>query len=209
MEAPTRAAIAAPELAPLVARSSGLQPWRRVFHAANGLVLALTPGALGMSKTLVVALLALGSAALLAFDLVRLRAPSLNLLFFRLFPALVSPREAAGVASSTWYAVGALLVWGLFPAETAVAAILVLALADPAASFLGRRIQSPRFGAGSRFGSGVFLLVASVVLAPALGFPLALLAAAGVTLVEAVPWKLDDNLTVPLTAAALLTILGL
>jgi dolichol kinase len=190
----------------LVGRSAGLQPWRRVFHAANGAMLAYGPGALGLTRAATVLLLVGLTGALFAMDVARLRAPGLNTLFFRAFPSLVSPREAAGIASSTWYAVGALLVWAFFPAPVAMASILVLALADPSASVLGRLVKSPRVGTGSVFGCCVFWTVASVILAPVAGLVPALAVAAGVMVVESLPWKVDDNLAVPLATALLLTL---
>ena len=195
------------DFAELVGRTAGLQPWRRVFHAANGAMLAYGPGALGLSRVQTVVLLAGMTAVLLAMDALRLRAPGLNMLFFRAFPSLVSPREAVGIASSTWYVVGALLVWAFFPAPVAMASILVLALADASASVLGRLVKSPRVGTGSVFGCLVFFTVASVILLPVAGFPTALVVAAGVMIVEALPWKVDDNLAVPLATALLLTVM--
>jgi dolichol kinase len=195
------------EFAELVGRTAGMQPWRRVFHAANGAMLAYGPGALGLSRFQTVLALAALTMILLAADVARLRAPDLNMLFFRAFPSLVSPREAAKIASSTWYVVGALLVWAFFPAPVAMASILVLALADPSASVLGRLVNSPRVGTGTVFGCFVFFTVASVILLPIVGFPTALLVAAGVMVVEALPWKVDDNVAVPLATAVLLTVL--
>jgi dolichol kinase len=195
------------EFSELVGRTSGLQPWRRVFHAANGVMLALGPGALGLIPPLTVGILAVLLVALLSMDLARLRAPGLNALFFRTFPSLASPREAEGIASSTWYVVGALIAWAFFEPAVVVPSILVLALADPAASFLGRVMKSPRVGTGSVFGSSVFFVVATAILLPGAGWGVALAVAALVTAVEAMPWKLDDNLTVPLSTAVFLSLM--
>ncbi|HSG47459.1 MAG TPA: hypothetical protein VLA43_06605, partial [Longimicrobiales bacterium] len=46
------------DLDALVARTEGLQPWRRVFHAVSGLVVGLGPGALGLPQGLTLTLLA-------------------------------------------------------------------------------------------------------------------------------------------------------
>jgi dolichol kinase len=196
------------ELSVLVARTEGLQPWRRVFHALNGLALAFLPVGLGLTRAAVVPVLALAFGALATLDLVRLRSPELNTAFFRAFRSLASPREAAGFASSTWYALGGLLSWALFPAADAVAAMLVLGLADPAASVVGRRMKGRRFGKGSVPGALTFFAVASGVLLFFASLPVALTVAALTALVEVIPWKLDDNLTVPLAVAVLVTLLA-
>src|SRR5262245_40480467 len=127
-----------PELAPLVERTRGLQPWRRVFHAANGLLLAFAPPLIGLRAPTTAWILAAVVAALLVVDLARRRVARLNAAFFIAFPALASPREATGIASSTWYAAGAALVFAFFPLRLAAPALLVLGLADPAAAIVGR-----------------------------------------------------------------------
>lgn len=196
------------DLQDLVRRTEGLQPWRRLFHAANGVALAWLPGALEVPPPTLIGVLAAVLVILLSGDLVRLRVPDLNAAFFSLFRPLASPREADRVASSTWYVLGVLLAYALFPWDVAVAAILVLALADPAASTLGRLAGGRRVGKGTVQGSLAFLLVAAAVLLPVAGPAFALAVAAGVTLVEVFPWAVDDNLTIPLSAAGLLVLFG-
>jgi dolichol kinase len=197
-----------PELARLVERTEGLQPFRRLFHAGNGLILALVPMQLGIERGPLLAILAAVFAALFVSDVVRLRSRRMNALFFTAFPALASPREADGFASSTWYALGALLAWALFPTHVAVAAILVLGLADPAAGAVGRTWGRVRLGAGTVLGSAAFLFVALLVMAHVVGLPAAIAPALFATAVECLPWNVDDNLTVPLAVGGALWVIG-
>lgn len=190
--------------AELVARTRGLQPWRRIFHAASGVILALGPGALGLDARTTAALLAAGTTGLFVADVLRLRVPAANRLFFTVFRKLASPREAGSLASSTWYALGATLVWALTPGAPAVAAILVLGLADPAASVVGRTWGRTPLGKGTRLGSGTFFGVACAVLLVTAGWPAALPAAVAATVAEVIPFGPDDNLTIPLATAAVL-----
>ena len=192
---------APPELGELIHRTRGLQPWRRAFHAANGVAVALLPGTLGLGRGPVLVVLGVLLVVVLAADLARLRVTALNALFFRMLPSLASPREAVGIASSTWYLVGVVLTYALVPARVAGPGILVLALADPAAGTAGRLWGRRRLGNGTWLGSAVFLAVAFLVLARHLGVAAGFAAALLVTLVEAVPWRLDDNVTVPVAAA--------
>jgi dolichol kinase len=190
------------ELAALVARTEGLQPWRRIFHAVSGLALAFVPAALALDPPVTVALLGAAVAFLLAADLARLRVPALNRLFFRAFTSLASPREARQIASSTWFALGGLITYLLFPYAVATAALVVLALADPAASVVGRTWGRRRLGKGSLEGAGTFFVVAFVALSPLVGAGPALAAALVSAAVEVLPIPLDDNLTIPLTCGA-------
>jgi dolichol kinase len=193
----------AADLAPLVARTAGPQPGRRLFHAVNGLVIAGALVFLEPGWTLAVGIL--GGLTLGAFllDALRFAVPALNRLFFRVLRPFASPREARGAASSSWYLLGCTLAVAVFPRELAVASILVLALADPAASWAGRRWGKARLGTGTRLGTGIFVAVAAAVLTPFTGLPVALLVALGTAALEILPWPLDDNLVVPLATGAL------
>ncbi len=192
------------EIDTLVQRTEGLQPWRRVFHASWGLVVVLGLVTLEPSWTTAVTVLGALAGLLLLFDLLRLRIASLNRLFFRLLRPFASPREADRIASSTWFVLGAFLTVALYPVEVVIPAVLVLALADPAASYVGRRWGKRSFGTGTFEGSLVFLAVAAVVLAPFTGVAVAAGVAVVVTAAERIPWSLDDNLVIPLLTGALL-----
>lgn len=192
----------------LVRSTDGPQPWRRAFHAANGVLLAialtwwpLDPGTAWIAAWAVTATLLIG-------DVVRLRVPKTNELFFRLFRRLASPREAEGLASSTWYAVGIAVAVTFTPPPVAVSGILVLALSDPAASYFGRRWGTRPFLGGSVEGSLLFLMVTLAVLTPRHGWAVALAVALPVTLLERRSWPLDDNFTVPVATAALVAMLS-
>jgi len=194
-------------MAELVSRTEGLQPGRRLFHAANGLLIAGALYLLAPSRYLSLPLLGGVALALLALDLVRLRHEPLNRLFFRLLRPFASPREAEGVASSTWYMVGCTLAVALFSPAVAVQAILLLALADPAAGYAGRRWGRRRLGTGTGLGTAVFLLTGTLTLLPWVPLPGAILVSAGVAAAELLPWKVDDNLVIPLVAGLLLSLL--
>lgn len=181
--------------------TEGLQPWRRVFHAACGVaIVALVEyGALGPGTNLL--LLGGGVVACLAFDWLRLSVPCANHMFFRWFAALASPREARRIASSTWFLTGVFTTLLVAPAHIFTPAVLVLALADPAASVVGRSWGRHPLGKGSWEGTGAFFLVACAVTFPFTGVPGAVFVAGAVAIFEALPTGIDDNLTVPVAAA--------
>lgn len=192
----------------LVERTRGAQPLRRLFHAANGVLIVLALEVLRIPTPVAVSLLGAALVGLVVLDGVRLRHPRANELFFRAFSGLASPREASGMASSTWYALGVLLALALFPRPAAVSGILVLALADPAASWIGRRWGHRPFLGASVEGTAVFLLTALGVLA--FRHPMGMAASAALvgTLAERLSWPLDDNLAIPVAVAGTLAAMG-
>jgi len=196
------------ELTALVARTRGPQPWRKLFHAVNGVAIAAAVSYAPASDRVVILTLSAIAAALLAVDLARLADSRANQLFFRMFNRLASPRELGGVASSTWYAIGILMAVALFDRSTAVSAVLVLALADPLAGYLGRRWGKRGFLGGTVLGSTVFFLVGFVVVGLRHGWWVAAPVAIAATLAERKCWPLDDNLAIPLACAGAIAAIG-
>ena len=195
-------------LSEAIGRTEGLQPWRRVFHATNGTLAVIAISVLGLEVSTAILILGILLVLAVVLDGVRLFYPKLNVLFFKAFSSLASPREAKKIASSTWYALSALLVLWVFPEPYALAGILVLALADPAASVVGQRWGRIRFLAGSVRGTAAFAVVAFFALLLFVPWWLALVVAMATAVVEAAPINLDDNLIVPLTVAGILALIG-
>lgn len=193
----------------LVARTRGFQPWRKVFHAVNGVTVVTVITVWELPSTLATGILVAIAVALVAVDGLRLAHRRSNELFFRLFRLLASPREARGLASSTWYALGMAIAVAAFPLEHAVSGILVLALADPLASLAGHRWGRRPFLGGTVAGTVTFLLTAGLLLGLRHPLPVALAAALLVTLAERRSWPLDDNLSIPVVSAATTTGLAL
>lgn len=196
-----------PALDPLVEQTRGAQPWRRVFHAFNGSAIAVGLTLLPVSRGMALVVLAGVLLGLVVLDVVRLRSAKANALFFSAFRHLASPREAGGPASSTWYTLGVILALALFSRQAAVSGILVLAFADPAASYGGRRWGRRPFLGASLEGTAIFALTAFAVLAPRHPVPVAAAAAVACALAERLSWPLDDNLTIPVAGAAAITLL--
>ena len=193
-------------LAELVAKTTGLQTGRRIVHAITGTVIFVAVTQLYLSESLIITGLSVLFLILLASDLVRLRVPHLNILFFRFFQILVSPRESQSIASSTWYILGALIAIVLFPISAALSGILVLAWADPTASYLGRRWGKRSFLGGTLVGTTAFLVVAVLILSVRHPLTIAIPSACLITLVERLAWPLDDNLLLAPACAGILTL---
>lgn len=191
-----------------VSRTEGVQPWRRLFHAVGGLGLIAFVQVTGPESVPALAGIGGGLVAALLLDWARLRFVGANTAFFRVFSGLASPREAARIASSTWYLAGALAVLVIFPPRLFIPSILVLAFADPAASVVGRIWGRRRLGKGTWEGTGVFFLVSAGVLTPLAGIGAGLFAAAVAAAAEVLPTGLDDNVVVPVSTALALWLVG-
>src|SRR3990170_5336154 len=190
----------APDLDTLVGRTTGLQPWRRLFHAATGSLVAGILLYADVPRAVAVGILGAVLGGLVVLDAARLASPGANAVFFRAFRTLASPREARRPASSTWYALGMTLAVAFFSPEAAVSGILVLALADPAASYVGQRWGRRPFLGASLEGTALFAAVAFAILTARHGVVPGAAGALAGALAERMSWPLDDNLTIPVVA---------
>ncbi len=195
-------------LSEAIRETEGLQPWRRVFHATNGTLIVVAVAFLGLGVETTVTILGVILGLSVIMDIIRLFDPKMNVLFFRAFSSLASPREAKRIASSTWYAVSLLLVLWIFPTPYALAGILTLAWADPAASVVGQKWGKRPFLAGTVRGTTTFAVVAVVAMLFFVPWWMAIPAAMVTAVLEAAPVDLDDNLIVPLTVACVLSLIG-
>jgi dolichol kinase len=194
-------------LQPLATRKS-LQLGRRGFHMFNGVV-AATAYALFFSHTQAVYLLGTIACLVYLFEQIRInypelmrRAPGLERFFLR-------AEEQAKESAMIPYAIAILLTIITFPKQIALISIYTLALADPMSAIIGieygrRHVVPDKSVEGSLAFFATTLLVVLLVLAYgtaapwwpiiAVSFCIAVLSA----ILEMLPIRLDDNLTIPL-----------
>lgn len=137
-----------------------------------------------------------------------------NLRLMRLFGPVAHPHETHRINSATWYTSALLGLALVAPFEACAVGVVVLGLGDPVAALVGRRFGRTKLLHGrSLEGSLAFVLVgflgalATLLLAyPAIALPTAaMMAGAGAVagaVAELLSHRLDDNLTVPWSAAA-------
>ncbi len=206
--------------------SFDLEPWsihvpslrptnyaRNLYHLANGIT-ALVFIELVLPPTGLIVVAALLAALAWTLELGRRRSRPLQRVLMTLFGRVIHPHERLRVNSATWYATALLVLALSSPPAVCAVAVSILALADPAAAIVGRRWGRIRLINGrSLEGSATFFAVGSLaalavlsVFHGELGVETALLVAAAAsapaTVAELVSKRIDDNLTIPLSAAA-------
>lgn len=179
---------------------------RGAFHAAIGLVAAtllfLYP------RLIVISALAVVTVAFLCLEIARLRIPRLRQYFASWFSPLLRQEEENKLTGSSYFLIGSLITAILFPRDIALLAVLFLSFGDPAASVVGTWKGRTRLWDKTLEGDIACLVIclligaiASVILKnPPL--VIAIVGAVLATFIQALPLRLDDNITIPVTSSA-------
>lgn len=186
--------------------------WRKALHLLSlsipvGLMLWGRPTALSIILPLAV--------AFVAMEIFRCRSEKIRDLIYKGFGFMMRPEEIPPVPSSirfngaTWVLLSASLVIALFEPRIAASAVVIGLIGDAAAALVGRlygRHPIGRMGK-SLEGSIAFALTsfAAVMLVPGSHAGSAAAAVIVATIVEGVGTPINDNLSVPLAAAIVLT----
>jgi dolichol kinase len=191
---------------------------RNVFHGTCGVLVVLLVELLPSRGWLLGLPLAVALWAWSA-EVSRRIWPSVNDRLMKFFGSVAHAHERHRVNSSTWFVTALSILGAVFPRYAAAVGVAVLALADPAAALVGRRLGRTKLRAGrSLQGTLAFMVVgfvaAFVVLTlrhrgGGVGCVLTALGAASAgALAELYTERLDDNFTIPLASASMALALG-
>jgi dolichol kinase len=163
-----------------------------------------------ISKQLALILLVPITTAFIMVDLARYYIQPVSQWFYKWFGWLLRRHETdinrKRLNGASNVLVSALLCVLLFPKIIAINAIAILIISDTTSALIGRRFGKHRFLAKSFEGSLAFFIsaVLVIIVAPkidhrSMEYIIGVVAAAIGTVVEALPIKIDDNLTIPLS----------
>lgn len=187
---------------------------RNVFHVGMGVV-SIVLVELLLSWTACVWVTATVALIAVSLETSRRFIPAWNAILVRkVFGAISRPREMYRINGATWYTFAILTVLLAFPLRAAELGVIILALADPAATLAGRRWgQTKIWQDKSLIGAGAFFAVAwaaaflFAVIVPGgpVGVMSRLTMATVVALVgvaaEVFTEQMDDNYTIPVLCA--------
>ncbi len=187
--------------------------WPR--HAMHVVVGSSIPvGVLLLPLDLAKWLLIVFSVAAVVLEAGRAALPTVNDLLIKLLP-FFKTHERFQITGATYYWLSATFVVFAFREDIAVLSLLFLAFGDPFATVVGSRDHRARIFGKSIAGTAAFAAVAAIAgaaasLHPAIPLvwwivPGALVAAVA----ELLPSPLDDNVTVPVAAAIVMSLLAM
>ena len=142
-------------------------------------------------------------------DVLRLKNQHVQNIYNIFFDVVTRNSEKNRMTGASYVFLSIVLVTLLFDVKIAVVSLLIMSLADPVASLVGRAFGKFRFLGKTLEGSISFFIVASIILL-AFNFPTGVVLYVSIfcTLVELLSNKIqvDDNLLIPLSSALLLFI---
>jgi dolichol kinase len=181
---------------------------RKIVHLAT---LAIPIGYILTSEETVLTFLIPLFIGLLLVDLLRHYHSGLASLFRKyFFGKVLREEEKRTLMGSTYFLFSSLLTILLFPKSIAIACLLILTISDTCAALVGKGIGKISIFEKTLEGSIAFFLSSLLIVwvYPNLNRFSGSLAALGATLVEILPIKVDDNLTIPLITGAIMFSLG-
>ncbi len=189
-----------------------IMPWRTLMHVGLGVVSFVMYQFL-VDKGTALAILGVFFAVFASLEISRRFSTRWNdILIDKVFALIARPRERYQTNSASYYLLGLTIATWLTPQPAVLAAVLILAFADPMASLFGsrwgkRKLYHDKSVVGSLSFLVTGLLVAFAYLAlfggvsvPASLGIAAVMALAG-TAAELFGGRIDDNLSIPLVCA--------
>ena len=200
---------------PTVEESYGVEIVRKGIHLFS---LSIPVVYYFITKETALAILLPLTALFAGTDLLRFRHAALGEFYHRHLGWLLRPHEIdrrePRLNGATYVLLSACICILLFPKLIVLTAFAILIISDTSAALIGRRYGTHRFLGKTLEGSGAFLVtaLAVVALSPKLGTSPAeyLIGAAGAatgTVVESLPTRIDDNLSIPIAIAAVMWVL--
>jgi dolichol kinase len=183
---------------------TGVEVSRKIVHLAT---LSIPIGYAVLPKETVITILLPLFLGFLIVDLLRHYYSRMSSLFQRyLLGTVLREEERNTLMGSTYFLFSSILAILFFPKPIAIVSLLFLILSDTAAAIVGKWIGRVRIFGKTLEGSLAFLLSSLFIVwvYPDLNRFWGSLAALGATLIELLPIRVDDNLTIPLVAGAIM-----
>jgi dolichol kinase len=183
---------------------TGVEVSRKIVHLAT---LSIPIGYALLPKETVITILLPLFLGFLIVDLLRHYYSRMASLFQRyLLGTVLREEERNTLMGSTYFLFSSILAILFFPKPIAIVSLLFLILSDTAAAIVGKWIGRVRIFGKTLEGSLAFLLSSLLIVwvYPDLNRFWGSLSALGATLIELLPIRVDDNLTIPLVAGAIM-----
>jgi len=177
---------------------------RKMVHLCG---LAIPIGYALTSEETALAVVLIFFLCFLSIDLLRrFHGRTASLFHKYLYGNVLREEEKTGLMGSTYYLFSALLTILFFPRPIAIVSLLILILSDTCAALVGKGIGRTRIFGKTLEGTLAFFFCSLVIVLiyPQTDRVSGILGALGAAVIEVLPIPLDDNLTIPFVAGAIM-----
>lgn len=184
---------------------------RKLYHS-SGLVLILIYSRMGREHGLIM----LGSILVIvtATDIARLMIKPVNAFVYSHMASFIRESERSTLTGSPWYVLGILCSAALFDLPVAIMAVSFLAFGDVSATTVGEIWGRTKFWDGKKSLEGTIAFIGAGVVAGIVisrFYPLSMAViipgAVAAAIIEILPLKVNDNLTIPLLSGAVMQLI--
>jgi len=189
------------------------KPWRGLWHLMGGSFFPVL--ALFIPKGILLITLGAFTGIFVAWEAVRFSVPRVNRWTVSHLGVILKGEERFRPTGTTYLLFSSLAVFLLFEKYVAITSLLFLSVGDLMATVIGekygRRIVFNKSLEGSFACLATCLLIGVLMtrIGTTITLPVAIVGAVSATIVELLPIPVDDNLTIPLLSAGIMTLAAL
>jgi len=184
--------------------------WRRLWHLLGGSFFPIL--AFFVPKELLLITLGAITGVFIAWEIARLNNAKVNKWMTSHLGVISKEEERFRPIGTTYFLIAALAVFLFFDKYVAITSLLFVSIGDLMATIIGEQYGKPILSNKSLEGSVACLVSCLLVgvlmtrISPAITPQTALAGAVTATIVELLPIPVDDNLTIPVISAGMMTL---
>ena len=187
-----------------------IKPWRRLWHLLGGSFFPVM--AFFVPKEALLITLGAMTGVFVAWEIARFVSPEVNRWMVSHIGVILKKGTGFRLTGTTYLLLSSLAVFLLFEKYVVITSLLFLSIGDLMAAVIGekygRRLVFNKSLEGSFACLASCLLIGMLMsrISPSMALEVAMVGAVSATIIELLPIPIDDNLTIPLLSAGIMTL---
>lgn len=162
------------------------------------------------SRSQFIVLVGILTGIAIIIETLRFNNIKVKVLFYKIVGKMLWDHESKTITGATTFIIASFICAFLFSKPVVVIGLLFLTLGDTAAYFIGR-FGKTKIGKRTLYGILAFLVISITIILltyPDINLLTGIIGALVACIVEALPWKVDDNLSIPLISCSIMQLLN-
>ncbi len=178
---------------------------RKLIHFGSGIIPILV---LFYGREFILPLLSVITILFVLVDFFKSKINWMKKIYTYFFKTIVRKNEFENLTGATWVLIGNLIVLIIFPENIAIFSMFILCISDSFAAIIGKYSGQTRLSNKSLQGSIAFFISGLLVsiFFSSITLPFRFFAVISATVIELIPSRINDNISIPITTALCCTI---